>query len=661
MEEKHSFCRLCGSFCALVATVEDNQVLSIRPDDKDPVSQGYMCIKGVSLGKLHHHPHRLDEPRIRGEDGVSVATWDAVLDDIGQKLREIIATSGPGAIGGYVGTPGAPCSSVGVWRNFMQALGTPQVYSTISVDVACGPLVAERVAGYPMLAVQPDQDAKMVILIGINPMISHGHNFFMPAPKKQLLSWANEGELWVIDPRRSETAELATHHLAPWPGSEFMLLGHAIRELLKDGADEGFLQAYAQGVETLRTAVDRFTLEATAAGTRLTADIIEQFVSAIRRTGRIGLICGTGISMGRNANVTWFLKWALLAVTGSLDRKGGAYLNPGFTRRLDEVGWTPMNSSGPGPKSRPDLPSRLGEYPVAAIPDEIEANNLRALFVIAGNPVIAFPDTNRMLEALKKLDLLIVIDIIDTATTELATHLLPSTGMLEMSDVTLWDFVNPVEYARYAERVVEPTEGRRHVWWVLKEISDRIGIDMGLPADITDEDDVIRPMMAGARASFEQVKAERTIVSGRTYEWIHRFLPDGRWNLGPEDLIGQLRTAKPGDDEIVLTPRRQKNKINGLFNDGLTNPRRPDRAELCINPDDAADRGIADGDAVTISTDAGSITAPAKIDPRYRRGVVSLPHGFSDINVNMLTDVRDVDLLSGMPTLGAFGVRINRA
>ncbi|MFV3074156.1 molybdopterin-containing oxidoreductase family protein [Niveispirillum fermenti] len=659
--EKRSFCRLCGSFCAFIATVEDNRITAIRPDADDPVSRGYMCLKGMALGRLHHHPNRLDQPYMRVDGRLSEVKWDAALDDIAGKLRSIIDRHGPQAIGAYAGTPAVPCASLNVWRGFMASLGSPQIYSTVSVDVACGPLVAERVTGSPMMIAQPDSDTRMAVLIGINPMVSHGHNYFMPAPKLQLKQWADQGELWVVDPRRTETAELATHHLAPWPGSEFALLGHAVREILRDGADRDFIETGVAGIDALRDAVDRFTLDEAARLTRLPAEALTGFVAAIRRAGRIGVVCGTGISMGAHANATWFLGWALMGVTGSLDRPGGSYFNPGFARNYAEQGWTPMDTTGPGPASRPDLPSRLGEYPCAALADEIEAGNLKALFIIAGNPVLALPDTGRLLAAFAKLDLLVVVEMMETATTAEATHLLPGTGQLEMSDITLWDFLNPLEYARYAERVVEPVAGRRPLWWMLREIGRRIGVDSGVPDTVVHDDDVIRPMLPHARAGFDVIRqSPAAVVGGRTHGWVAPHLPGGRWNLGPADLLAQVATADMDGADMVLTPQRQRARVNGLMNDGLANPRRPERPELHINPGDAAAMGIAEGEMVRVETDRGHVDVPARIERRYRPGVVSLPHGFDQANVNHLTDARDTDPLSGMPTLGAFPVRVRK-
>ena len=233
VEERRSYCRFCGSNCAVIATVDGNTVTAIRGDADDPVSQGYICSKGAALHHFHHHPRRLDQPMIRRDGKLVETDWPTILDDIAARIRGLIDGPGVATVGAYAGTPAVPCASINVWRAFMGALGTPSIYSTVSVDVPCIPLVSERVCGNPMIASQPDADARMTILIGINPVVSHGHVYFLTAPKAQLRRWAEQGELWVVDPRRSESADAATHHLAPWPASEFMLLGHAVRELLR--------------------------------------------------------------------------------------------------------------------------------------------------------------------------------------------------------------------------------------------------------------------------------------------------------------------------------------------------------------------------------------------------------------------------------------------
>jgi anaerobic selenocysteine-containing dehydrogenase len=169
-------------------------------------------------------------------------------------------------------------------------------------------------------------------------------------------------------------------------------------------------------------------------------------------------------------------------------------------------------------------------------------------------------------------------------------------------------------------------------------------------------------MMATARASFDELKACPTaLVSGeRTYEWVHRHLPGSRWNLSPKDLIGQLMTAEVHDAKWLLVPHRQRYKLNSQMNDGLAHPRRPDRAALSIHPEDAAELGVVEGESLAVESSAGTVIAPAHLDAAWRRGVVSLPHGFGDMNVNVLTSARSVDPLSGMVTLGGLSVSLTK-
>ena len=586
--------------------------------------------------------------------------WTTVLADISDKVRTIMDRHGSSAIGIYGGTAVNPCASMNIWRNLPGAFGTSQFYSTVTIDLAGMPLVAERISGHPWLQSQADPDAKMVILVGINPIISHGHTSCMPSPKKQLRQWADQGELWVVDPKRTESAEVATRHLAAWPGSEFMLLGYAVRELLRDGADQRFLDEFTTGIEDLRRAVERFTLDAVAAGTRRNAADIRDFVTAIRKAGRIGINCGTGISMGENANATLFMAWALHAVTGSLDRAGGAYFNPGFIRNLDKEGWTAADNSKAGPASRPDLPSRTGEYPCAAMADEIEAGNIKAMFIFAGNPILSLPDASRLTAAFAKLELVIMVDVIETASTPYATHLLPGTGQMEMADLTMFDYVQLAEYTRYVPRVVEPVADRKPLWWILKELARRLDIDIGIAEGASHDDDILRPLMEKARATFEDVRSCGGVLmsEGRTYGWTHTYLPDGRWNFGAPDLINQLASTVVNPGPLLLVPSRQKHRLNSQLNDGMANPKRPDRPLLSINPEDAQARQIEEGDRIAIRTGSGTVLALAHIDDRWRPGVVSLPHGFEDTNVNVLTSAQNVDRLSGMVTLGAFPVVI---
>ena len=241
-------------------------------------------------------------------------------------------------------------------------------------------------------------------------------------------------------------------------------------------------------------------------------------MAAIRRHGRIALQSGTGVTMTAAANVTEWLMWALQIVTDSLDRPGGTWFNPGYLKGMDTRSWAPSDGHpGPGPDSRPELPHRGGELPAAAIVDEIEAGNLRVLFVAGGNLVTALPDTPRLLRALAQLEVLAVADVVDNEMTAVATHVLPCAGQLERADLphVIDTYISAVA-TQYTAAVVQPVAERRPMWRIFAELGERLGLALlprGLRADQATDDDVLAPMAARGRTTFEELRTAGEVSS----------------------------------------------------------------------------------------------------------------------------------------------------
>src|SRR5262249_11689481 len=279
-----------------------------------------------------------------------------------------------------------------------------------------------------------------------------------------------QGEVWVMDPRRTDTAALATRHLAPRPDSDYAVLAFLVREVLREGADHAYLRAHAQGVDRLTAAVEPYTIDRASALSGLSRDELNDWRAAVRRAGRGAGETGTGVTMAREGNLIVWLSWALMIVTGSLDREGGAWVNPGLLGGIDRLDIRPRpagGTRGPGPASRPDLTSICGEYPCAAIADAIEAGNLRASLCVGGNMVACLAETQRTAAALASLEVFASIDVIGNATTDLSTHLLPSKDQLERADCTaIVDAAYPFLAAQYSDPAVEPVGDVRSCWWI---------------------------------------------------------------------------------------------------------------------------------------------------------------------------------------------------
>jgi anaerobic selenocysteine-containing dehydrogenase len=653
--EHRTYCRICPVQCGIVVTVDAGRVLDVRGDPQHPVSQGYTCPKGRAAGDLHHHPRRLDAPRLRGRE----EPWPVVLDDLARTLAELAGTHGPDAVAVYHGTwSWMDAHGRAAVEALVRHLGTRSRYSAVSVDAIARIVVSQLLTGGPGLLPALDvDDPGLTVLVGTNPVVSHGHASALVDPVRTLRRIAAGPGLWVVDPRRTATAELATTHLAIRPGADPALLAHLVRELLRDGADHAYLRRYAGAadVDTLRAAVEPFDSPTTAARTGLDAADVAALVAAVRAARRVSVLTGTGATMAANAALTEWLAAAVHVVTGSLEAPGGPWCNPGLLQRADLV---PPRTGPPSAPvtvaSRPDLPVHIGERPCAALADEIEAGTVRALLVVGGDPLTALPDTDRLTEAFARLDVLAVADVLESDTVRAATHVLATAGMFERRDLTWYtDRFAPVQAAQRTDAVLTPAHQRRTVEDVVADLAGRLGAPP--VADLLDR--------AIDRAGEFRDRTVVVAAEARPRGWFHeRGLAGGRWQLAPEPLVERLASfaaagapaaadapAAPGG-RLLLVPRRTTHRMNSLLADvrrGSTDH------ELWVHPADAVGCGIGDGDRALVRGPSGvEVEVIVRVTDRIGTGTVSLPHGLRGTNVNRLTSAQPghTDPLTGMVT-----------
>jgi anaerobic selenocysteine-containing dehydrogenase len=655
-----SFCRICTAVCGILVDVEGDQVVSVRGDKEHPLSHGYTCPKGRSLPAMHHHPDRIEGPMMRINGTLQATTWDACLDDLARRLRGIIDTYGPASVGVFFGSGvGMDAAGYRTAQALHRAIGTPAKFSPLTIDATAKVLISDLMGGSPALTARPDFDnTALLIYIGCNPVVSHGHTVAMPDPVSAIRSIRRHGEVWVLDPRRTETANLASGHISARPGTDYALLAYLVREVLREGADRDFVDRYTSGVAELRDAVEPFALEHAAAVADVPASELQALLSAIRRSGRVAIETGTGVTMASAANVTQWLAWALLIVTGSMNQRGGMWFHPGFGNQLEAqvLPIAPPDGSlfGPGPSTRPEVRGFLGEWPCAALGDEIRAGNIRAVLNLGGHLLTAFPEANDLQPALESLDVLASIEIIANDTTAISTHVLPTKDQLERADVSLWDFLLPCVAAQHTPAVVDAIGERRSTWWVLAELGRRLGYDLADTSAANTDDAMLATITSRARCSFEEL-VEVGWVEG-DYElpapWVEQHVGRlGGWRLAPRLLVEQL-AALPEPKALMLIPRRQAKHLNSQL-DYLG-----DTAEVLLNPDDAIAASVRDGQDVLVRSANGEVRARAKVVSGIRRGVVSLPHGHQRTNVNVLTDHNDIDPLTGMTRYSGISVTV---
>lgn len=303
--------------------------------------------------------------------------------------------------------------------------------------------------------------------------------------------------------------------------------------------------------------------------------------------------------------------------------------------------------------------------PAIALIDEIEAGNVRALFVLGGNLTTCLPDTERVRRALSNVEVLVVADVVHTEITDLATHLASCAGQLERADVTLGvDQYLPAVAAQYTPAVLRPAKQRRELWFILAKLREHLGhqaIPDGRPADDCTAEDLIAVALQSSPADLEHLMNARTAVVAHeaVYGWVRRNVEKrGGWRLAPAELVALLPKAV-GPAGLSLIHRRQLRHVNSQLVGTVALPSGLDEARVLVNPADASDAEVAGGDRVQVSSAFGSMMAVAHLDPDIRPGAVSLPHGFADFNVNLLTTSADrVDTLTGMPTFSGVPVTL---
>ena len=324
-------CQLCEAICGLEIHVRDGRVTRIQGDAADPLSRGHICPKAVALQDLHEDPDRLRRPQKRiGERWVEI-DWDQALDDVADRLAAIHQTHGANSIAAYLGNP-----SVHNWGNlthasaFLGPLKTRSRYSATSVDQLPHQLVSYWLYGHQLMVAVPDIDrTELILMFGANPMVSNGSLWTVPDFRGRLKALqARGGQLIVIDPRRSETADVADEHHFIRPGSDAAVLLAMLRTVLNEGlSNPGRLAEMTDGLDALAETVEAFTLERAAQASGIPAETIRDLARRFAASRAAAAYGRMGISTQAQGTLCqWAL--AMLSAMGRCGRCSGLDMWP---------------------------------------------------------------------------------------------------------------------------------------------------------------------------------------------------------------------------------------------------------------------------------------------------------------------------------------------
>lgn len=692
-----TFCRLCEVNCGLEATVDAEGLLSrLEPDRDHPISKGFACHKGLLAREIHADPDRANHPQRRTSQGFARVEWEEAIDEIATRLKTIVEEHGPEAVAVYIGNPSA-FNALGsmVAGMFAAAIGGGRLFNAGTQDCANKFAVSEVLYGSAEIHPIADLDrTDHLLLIGTNPRVSKMSFLQTADPVGSLRDVRDRGATVVfVNPLEIDDLADVGPTVQIRPDTDAYLLAAMLCEI-EGRADLGFDEAalrHVSSIDRLRSFVREFPAERVAAVVGVEADRIRSMARDFASADRAAIHVSTGLNMGRQGALAYYLAQMLALVTGNLDRAGGNVI---AGRGIEPMA-LPAEAS-------PRVDSRWGEYiaargthPGALLADMIRDEDapIRALLVMAGNPALSIGGGDRLAGALESLDLLVTSDFYRNATGEVADFVLPAADWFEREDLNF--FVQGVQrepYLQWTDAVVAPQAERRTDAWIFSRIQQAMGLPslFDMPGG-----DMMSALWDGRLAETGHSIAALREAPGNVARiperepghFFDEVGAEGPFDACPDVIHESFRRAERIFDELLdergeglkLITRRTNTMLNSGFQNvkslrdmkgAATNP-------LYMNPRDAMDRGLREGQLVQIHNDHGVLRAELALDEKLRAGVVAMSHGFGNertsgmpvaqsmpgVNVNALSPIGagSFDPLSGMSHLTGIAVEVEAA
>ncbi len=694
-------CNICEAMCGLEIKYQDKEILSIKGDQKDPFSKGYNCPKATALQDFYMDKDRLKTPIRRTATGWEDISWDEAFTEITTKFKSIQNEHGKNALAIYLGNPNAhSLGNAMLLKSFSKSLGTINRFSSASTDQMPHHVAANFMFGAGMLIPIPDIDrTDFMLVIGANPVVSNGS--LMTAPNvigRMKAIQKRGGKIVVVDPRRTRTAKIADQHLFIRPEKDALLLFSMIHCIFaNNGVKLRHLETMVEGLEELENVAKTYSPEAVAEFIGIDATSIRTLADEMMAAESAVCYSRMGASTQTFGGLCQWLTNVLNIITGNFDRAGGAmFPQPAFDLlRNHKRGH--KTSFGKYETRVRKLPFFNGEFPVAALAEEIQTTGegqLKSLITVAGNPVLSAPSGHKLAQAFEGLDYMVSIDIYLNETTKYANIILPGTTGVENSHFDI--FFNSFSVrntVKYSPPLFEKEDYQRSDWQILQEISARmtnISADNPMlkitPEMILDKELKDGPYGDQGMSLQKLIDNPHGIDLGPLMPCIEDRIKtaEGKVYLLPQLYVDDLprlnalmeKPARDNNYPFDLIGRRLVKSHNTWTQNSERLVKGKNPCTLEVHPEDAKALGIKKGQLLKVSSIAGEIAIEAVITDDIQQGVVSMPQGWGHnqkdtrmsvaatqpgVSINDITDANRVDILTGNAALNGTPVAIKVA
>ncbi len=660
-EKTRTVCTYCGVGCNLEVATKNGEILSIQAPYDAAANGGHTCLKGRYAFKFYNHPDRLTTPLIKRNGQFEPATWDEAYDFIVDKFNTIKEKHGPDAIAG-ISSARTPNEENYLMQKFMRAvIGTNNIDCCARVCHSPTALGMQRAfgTGAATNSIEDLNYTDCILIIGANPTDAHP---VTGAKIKQKLMKGVTGI--VIDPRKIELAKYATYHLQLRPGTNVALLNMMLFYIITENVmDAEFVANRTEGFEEFKAEILKLDMDELAQITGVDKNLVREASLAYANAKAAMEFHGLGVTEHSQGTFTVQLIADLAMITGNIGKKGGG-VNPlrgqNNVQGAADMGAQPHQGAGYLDVTNPEMNARYNAFYNAKVPSHIGykipemfdaaiKGDLKALWIIGEDVVQTDPNTQKVMKAMDSLELLIVQEIFMTETAKHATVILPGASFLEKSGT----FTNGERRIQRVQQVVKPIGGTKPDGEIIVDIMNRMGYQQPAytPEGMLEEISGIVPFFMGVTWNNLGDNGLQWPVfeGGKDTPMLHitefkRGL--GKFTFQKFKESAEVETHGKDYPYIITTNRELEHYNCGTMTRRTGNVDILKEDVLLINPKDAADNRIEDGQMVCVESPRGKVDIKAYITDEVKPGVMSSTFHFPEIMLNNITsDVHDSEAM----------------
>ena len=674
IQVKEGHCGICNCFCGIEAVVKDNKLIEVRGNKNNPLTKGFICIKGKALPEIIHAKDRITKPLKKKKDGTwETISWDEAFEIIVSNLKSIKKQYGPHTLSVHTGQSGVAMQFNEYAQRFCKAYKTPN-FSTAGSQCNTSKFMANKVT-VGALPIADYKNSKCIVLWGYNPASSApSQNIYINEAIK------NGAKLIVVDPQETKLAKRAELYLKIKPGTDLVLALGIINLIIKEKKyDKEFVDKWVIGFDKLERLVAKYNVEKVSKITNIEKDSIIKMADMFANNKPANISPGIAIELQRNGFQTARAISILQAITGNIDVVGGALINKQLPLKSVDLNVDDISIKAIGSKDFPLFNKVSGNAQANLYSDAILQGKpyyLKAMIVIGSNPILTWPDSNKLKIALSKLEFLVVMDNFMTETAKLAHLIIPGTNYIERNE--LWN-----GFMRYGTEVVGISnkliehDGITE-WEFISKLAKALGLEKEFPWK--SEREALEYRLENLSKSYDELLENyEGYIYGpykeKKYEEFGFDTPSGKveiysktlenLNIDPlpiydeESLLGELDNDYPltlstGARDIEYYHSRFRNIK--LINEYVEN----DKPLAKINTKTAKKYNVECGDKVVIETEIGSLNMSVLVSEDIALDTICIPHGWDKANSNELIDNENLDSVSGFPACRAIAARIKK-